>query len=368
MLQQSWKIIGVVLVLYAIVAGFTVPLKPGITTISPVSVLAGQNIRLYVETYNGHWDQINDASQGNAWLKIKPNYTLKAESLHVVNRNSLELNFSIPDNIPEKRSFAESILILDNEIDGPSVFPAALFIRQDSLINEFQSTNSWWLKNEELSLHLKSTFAFPFRNILVETIRNLFFHVSLWFSMFILFIVSVVYSILFLRNNQANKDHIASSFALVGVVYGLLGTATGAIWAKYTWGTYWTTDVKLNMTAILLLIYLAYFMLRSTISDIDRKRKLASAYNIFAFCMIIPLLFVIPRMTDSLHPGNGGNPGLGGEDLDHTLRMVFYPAVAGFTLIGVWMASMWSRLKNIEEQMLIRAFKKPDLNLSESEK
>jgi heme exporter protein C len=357
----------VLLLFYVIIAGFSVPLKPGITDVSPGSCFTGEKISLEVITYNGHWNQLEDVSKISAWLKLKPNNSLRAESIEVGGRNKLNIRFNIPSILPDGRTFAESALILDNEFDGPSVFPAALFIRQDTsalLGNNFKN----WNQEELSSFHTKKEFAFPFRNILMETIRNLFFHVSLWFAMFILFIVSLVYSIQYLRTNNSRKDFIASSFALVGVVYGLLGTATGSVWAKYTWGTFWTTDVKLNMTAVLILIYLAYFMLRSSINDIDRKRKLASAYNIFAFFMIIPLIFVIPRLTDSLHPGNGGNPGLGGEDLDNTLRYVFYPAVAGFTLLGVWIASLWGRLKIIEEQMFIKASKKPDINLFDSEK
>jgi heme exporter protein C len=80
---------------------------------------------------------------------------------------------------------------------------------------------------------------------------------------------------------------------------------------------------------------------------------LASAYNIFAFIALIPLVFVIPRLTDSLHPGNGGNPALGGEDLDNTLRMIFYPSIIGLTLIGVWMASLYYRVIKAREKILL---------------
>jgi len=368
MLKQSWKILGVLLVLYAIIAGFTIPLKPGIRSVNPSSCASGDTIILSVLTYNSRWDLVNGTTEKNALLKIKPDFIISANSMEIESRNRLSLEFIIPDILPDDKNVSESILILDNALDGPSVFPAALFINKMDDSREKKMNASIWRSGEDIVFHTKDSIAFPFRNILEETIRNIFFHVSLWFSMFILFIVSLVYSIQYLRAYNVRFDNIATSFALTGVIYGLMGTATGAIWAKYTWGTFWTTDVKLNMTAILLLIYLAYFMLRSSVQDIDRKRKLASAYNIFAFIMIIPLIFVIPRMTDSLHPGNGGNPGLGGEDLDHTLRMVFYPAVLGFTLLGVWIAGLFIRLRNIEEQLWTKAFKKQDINLFESEK
>jgi heme exporter protein C len=60
--------------------------------------------------------------------------------------------------------------------------------------------------------------------------------------------------------------------------------------------------------------------------------------------MLIPLLFVIPRMTASLHPGSGGNPALGVDDLDNMMRLVVYPAVSGWTLLGVWICELRYRI------------------------
>ena len=101
---------------------------------------------------------------------------------------------------------------------------------------------------------------------------------------------------------------------------------------------------KLNMSALTMLIYIAYIVLRASIQDIDKKRRISSAYNIFALVAVIPLIFVLPRLTDSLHPGNGGNPAFGSDDMDNVLRMVFYPSVIAFTLIGLWIASLKYRL------------------------
>ena len=103
-----------------------------------------------------------------------------------------------------------------------------------------------------------------------------------------------------------------------------------------------------------MLIYLAYFILRGSFDEEERRGRIAAIYNIFAFAALIPLLFVIPRMTDSLHPGNGGNPGFGGEDLDNTMRMVFYPSIIGWTLLGVWLASLAYRYMKLREEWLDR--------------
>jgi heme exporter protein C len=67
---------------------------------------------------------------------------------------------------------------------------------------------------------------------------------------------------------------------------------------------------------------------------------------------MIPLVFVIPRLTDSLHPGNGGNPALGGDDMDNTMRMIFYPAIIGWTLLGLWISQIIYRFFKVRERIL----------------
>ncbi len=187
----------------------------------------------------------------------------------------------------------------------------------------------------------------PHLPILNETVRNLFFHVAIWFAMFILLIVSVVYSIKYLKTSNVKMDIIASEFATMGIVFGLLGITTGSVWARFTWGDWWVNDPKLNATTIALLIYMAYFVLRSSIEDAQQKGRISAVYNIFAFAAAVPLIFILPRLTDSLHPGNGGNPGFSSYDLDNNLRTVFYPAVIGWTLLGVWFANLRIRIKKL---------------------
>lgn len=186
--------------------------------------------------------------------------------------------------------------------------------------------------------------------ILNETIRNLYFHVPMWFSMVILYLVSVIYSIKYLNSGDEKCDLIAIESVNTGIVCGFIGLATGMIWAKFTWGTFWTNDPKLNGSAIATLMYLAYIVLRSSIEEEQKRAKISAIYNIFAFPAMIVLLFILPRLTDSLHPGNGGNPGFGGYDLDHNMRLVFYPAVLGWILIGVWIMTIRYRIRLVENK------------------
>jgi heme exporter protein C len=123
------------------------------------------------------------------------------------------------------------------------------------------------------------------------------------------------------------------------------------LWATYTWGSPWHGDPKQNGAAISLLVYLAYFVLRASIENEEQRGRLSAVYNIFAFAAMIPLIFIIPRLTSSVHPGSGGNPGFNMYDLDSRMRMVFYPAVIGWFLLGYWVANIRIRLSALEEKI-----------------
>jgi heme exporter protein C len=204
-------------------------------------------------------------------------------------------------------------------------------------------------------------FSVPRLNILNETIRNIHFHVPMWFGMIILLLISMVYAIIYLNKGDIKADVYSENFAKTGLLFGILGLVTGMIWAKFTWGAWWSGDPKQNASAIGMLIYLAYFILRGSLEDPDQKARISSVYNIFAFASLIPLLFILPRLTDSLHPGSGGNPGFNTYDLDSRLRMVFYPAVIGWTLLGVWIAQLRIRAEVLKNQRFERGKRKSEI-------
>jgi heme exporter protein C len=188
----------------------------------------------------------------------------------------------------------------------------------------------------------------PRLDILNETIRCLYFHVPMWFTMIVLFAVAFVYSIKYLRTGNLQDDIYAVQFTNTGIFFSILGMLTGMEWAQYTWGAAWSNDPKQLGTAMCMLIYFAYLILRSGLKDDEKKAKISSVYNIFAFAMMIPLIFILPRMVDSLHPGNGGNPAFAKYDLDSNMRIVFYPAVLGWILMGVWIAKLKVRVNLID--------------------
>ena len=186
----------------------------------------------------------------------------------------------------------------------------------------------------------------PFIGNLYESIRNFFFHVPMWFGQIALLSISLGYSIAYLRTEKVKYDIYAAEFAKTGIVFGVLGLVTGAIWAKFSWGEFWSSDPKQTAAAIAVLIYCAYLILRGSMTDLDKRARVSSVYNIFAYFIYIPLIMILPRLVESLHPGGledgkgGGNPALGGDSLTPAMRMIFWPAVFGWILLGIWISNL----------------------------
>lgn len=215
---------------------------------------------------------------------------------------------------------------------------------------------SWW-KVLGVALVLYTLIAgflikVPALPILHETIRNVWFHVPVWFTMLALFSISVVYSIRYLISGNSTYDLIAIESVNTGMIFYVFGLLTGMLWARYTWGQYWSSDPKQNSAAIAFLLYCAYQVLRNALDEEQKRARISAVYNVFAYPIMIVLLFVLPRMTDSLHPGNGGNPAFGKYDMNHTMRMVFWPANIGWILIGIWIATLRFRIRQAEQRKL----------------
>lgn len=212
---------------------------------------------------------------------------------------------------------------------------------------------AWWKILTVILLYYSviAGFLFPVPRlpILNETIRLNYFHVPMWFTMMFLFTFSVWSSVRYLRSKELKYDDHAIESAKVGFFFGILGLLTGMLWANGTWGTFWTSDPKLNNTAIGLLIYSAYFVLRGSLDDETQRGRLSAVYNIFAFGVLIPLIFILPRMSDSLHPGSGNNPTFRLFDTAHNMKLVIYTAITGFILLGWWFATLLIRLRTINK-------------------
>lgn len=190
----------------------------------------------------------------------------------------------------------------------------------------------------------------PALPILYETIRNLYFHVTMWFAMLTIFTVSLISGLRYLNGFNLKHDIVSSEAAKVGMLFGCLGLVTGSLWARFTWGAWWVNDTKLNGAAGSILVYLAYLVLRNSVEDEHKRARISAVYNIFAYFLMLVFIMILPRMTDSLHPGNGGNPGFSKYDLDNNMRLVFYPAIVGWILFAVWILNIRVRLHKLLSQ------------------
>lgn len=200
--------------------------------------------------------------------------------------------------------------------------------------------------------------------VLGETIRNIFYHVGMWAAMMTVFVCAVVNSIKYLRTMDLKYDIAARNYVGVGIFFGLLGYATGAVWMSYTWAdpnnpafqsfSAVAREPKLIGTAVALLIYFAYLILRDSIQDIDKRARVSAVYNIFAFAMLFPTIFIVPRLLPSLHPGQDGNPALNFRDSSPIMRAVQYPAYIGWALLAVWIASLRIRINLLKEKSLLK--------------
>jgi heme exporter protein C len=187
----------------------------------------------------------------------------------------------------------------------------------------------------------------------------------MWFAMMILFTVSVVNAVKYLNKHDVKYDILSRQYAVVGIIFGILGYATGSIWASFTWAdpnksfidsfNAIAKDPKLIGAGIALLIYFAYLVLRGSIPDMDKRARIAAVYNVFAFAFLFPSIWIIPRLLESLHPGGEGNPALNPKDIDARMRMIFYPAILGWTLLGVWITSLKIRMAFLKEKKLLHS-------------
>lgn len=190
-------------------------------------------------------------------------------------------------------------------------------------------------------------YQYPIIPGLEEKARILFFHVPLAWTSVVGFVVSVFYAIRYLRSKEIDHDIRSSAAAGLGLLFCALTTLTGAIWAKFSWGSFWNWDPRETSIFVLLLIYGAYFALRSSIQEDEKRATLAAVYAIIAGVTMPFLMFVMPRIIASLHPDPIINT-QGKVSMNGTMLTVFLSSLAGFTGIYFWMYSLKVRLARLE--------------------
>lgn len=334
MAKYLWKMLAVLFLAYVLVGGLFVPLKTGVTGVDKLNIISDTTTTLNIDIYNpGESFKPEKAVLGGKYGFVADRLAYDSGILHA--------DF-LPRLGKEGPEGMSNLYVLAN--GRWMAFPSAVSITRAT--SDTGTSNAQPIASDDLDAHV---MAFPNRPILNESIRNLFYHVPMWFSMILLLLVSAVYSVKYLVKPNLHFDLRCDALIRVAILAGFLGCATGSVWASVTWDSWWPRDPKLNGVAIGMLMYSAYLLLRSGIRDDYQKARISAVYNLFVFPVFIALIVIMPKLSgDSLHPGAGGTVGFNQYDLDNTMRMFFYPAVIGWILLFLWVASLHYRINKLK--------------------
>ena len=167
-----------------------------------------------------------------------------------------------------------------------------------------------------------------------EAARIIFFHVPNAVVAVIAFIVAMVYAVRYLRFRNLMDDAKSATSAELGLVFTILATATGSLFARIQWGSWWNWDPRETSIVVLLLVYAAYFALRSATEGAEKRASLSAVYSILALPPMLLLTFVVPRVMASLHPSDTLAT-TGGLSMEY--RLVLFPAMIGFIGLYIWL-------------------------------
>ena len=192
-------------------------------------------------------------------------------------------------------------------------------------------------------------YVHPAEGFIGESSRIVFFHVPMAWIAVLAFFVSCIASVMYLKRRQPKDDIRASVSAGLGLLFAVLATTTGAVFARIMWNAYWNWDPRQTSIAILLLIYAAYLALRGAIDDPERRASLSAVYAILAFVTVPFLVFVVPRIYWSLHPDTIINT-RGDNEFDSRYTQVLMASLVGFTGLYVWLYTIGCRIEAIRQQ------------------
>lgn len=193
-----------------------------------------------------------------------------------------------------------------------------------------------------------------------ETSRILFFHVPQAWMAALCFFMSMIGSCMYLKTRKKKSDDLALSTAELGFLFCVLAMVTGSIFAKATWGSYWNWDPRETSIVILLMIYGAYFGLRSAVADPEKKRVFAGVYSILAVTTVPFLVFIVPRITTSLHPEDTMNPSNPG--MDPRTLIIFLGSLLAYTVLFIWMLGLRMRVLALNAREEISLLQKHNPN------
>jgi heme exporter protein C len=184
----------------------------------------------------------------------------------------------------------------------------------------------------------------PMQGFVGQSGRILYFHVPCAWVSFLAFVVAGVFSARYLLSGrQPVHDRKAALAIGLGMLFGILATVSGAIWAKVQWGAYWNWDPRQTSITLVLLFYGAYLALRNAIEDRETRGRLSAAYALLGLVVAPFCFFVLPRITFSLHPEPVINSS-GKIEMESQMLTVLLGGVACFSVLFFWLLSLADRI------------------------
>jgi heme exporter protein C len=185
--------------------------------------------------------------------------------------------------------------------------------------------------------------------------RIMYLHLPSILTAYLSFFLVFIGSCLYLWKREKRDDNLAHSAAELGVLFTALTIIEGSIWGKPTWGVWWTWDARLTLTAILLLIYSGYLMLRSLIDDEDRAALSAAILGIIGF-LDIPLIHMSVYWWRTLHqPPSILRPDkLPWENVHPAMLTALAINFVGFLLLYFYLLSLRLRLGEVRSEIKTR--------------
>ncbi len=183
-------------------------------------------------------------------------------------------------------------------------------------------------------------YQFPVIPGLGEKARIIFFHVPTAWLAVIAFLGSMIYGIRYLVKKDLDDDVKSLASLQLGMVFVILATITGSIWAKFNWGSFWNWDPRETSIFVLFLIYGSLFALRSAIENENKRAQLSAVYSIIAFLTVPFFVFIMPRIMVGLHPGSANDTTAGPVvdfKMNGNMMLVFFGSLIAFTILYYWL-------------------------------
>jgi heme exporter protein C len=185
-----------------------------------------------------------------------------------------------------------------------------------------------------------------------QSSRILFFHVPMAWTSFVAFLAAGVWSLLYLfAGRQPRRDRAARAAIEIGLLFGVLATVTGAVWARIMWGAWWNWDPRQTSIIMALIFNGAYLALRDAVEDGEKRARLAAAYAALGLVVTPFFFFVVPRITYSLHPDAVINT-RGSIDMERRMFEVLVAGAGGFTALFFWMHNLRMRMLALADRAL----------------